>query len=97
MVNQNLRNDCVFKKTKDGGERFCTFPKTVKICRFCSCYVKNNTSLETDNIYIDFVLRKQAASASIIVSIFSLIVAMLALITSVVTIFVTYLQLLKKP
>jgi len=70
-----MRNDCYFKK--DGG---CTYPKHIRICLFCSCYLHNSGNIKEELKYYNFVENKKRYNRSLLISIVAIILSLIAIL-----------------
>jgi hypothetical protein len=78
-IGAEYNRDCVFKKS-DAGKTSCVYPKTVKVCYGCSCYLKHNDDLDRLSKYISFVATKKNAALAMFMSSLSLIISIITLL-----------------
>lgn len=78
-IGKNYRKDCVFKKF-DGDISTCSYPKTVKMCYTCGCYLKNDGNLDTTSKYFSLVLGRRTAKLALFISGISLLISAITLL-----------------
>ena len=78
-IGKNYRRDCVFKKFQ-GDKSCCNFPKTIKMCYTCGCYLKNDGNLDSNAKYITMVLGRRTAKMALFISGISLLISVLTLL-----------------
>ncbi len=71
--------DCVFKRT-DGEKVKCTFPKTIKMCYGCSCYLKNDGDIDKTTKYISLVVSKNNSRMALAISFVALLLSFITLL-----------------
>jgi len=76
------RKDCVFFQ-KDQ----CAFPKVLKVCCLCNCYLKNDGAIKDNLPYISFVMARIINGKMLFLSVFALIAGIISAVVGILSIF----------
>jgi len=79
MLGENIRKDCIFKKTNSEGGISCKYPKTIKNCYLCSTYLANSGELSNDLKYIEHISKRKMNRLSLTFSFIAMLVSFITL------------------
>ena len=85
LTSKTYRNNCQFKRF-EGNDPKCTFPKLVKSCQLCTCYLRSfpDGSMETNFKYVTLIYSRKVANMSLAMSFLSLLISFSLLVIQII-------------
>lgn len=82
LIGKTYNKDCVFKQGS-GDNTQCQFPKRIKMCYGCGCYLKNTGNIKEMAPYISMVTGRKTSNLSLLISLMALIISLAALLLKI--------------